>query len=94
MSRNKKRRRCRFLSNEKKYVYNRDEKEIVDDVTIMLDEFEAIRLCDYEGRSQIEASEIMGVSRGTVQRLLSSGRKKFVDAVLNDRDFLIKNSYV
>ncbi len=92
MSREKKRRRCRFLATEK--LYKCEKIEEVDSVTIMLDEFEAIRLCDYEGRSQIEASDIMGVSRGTIQRLLNSGRKKFVEAVLYDRDFKVKNSYI
>jgi uncharacterized protein len=50
---------------------------------LMLDEFEALRLCDYDGLSQIEAAEAMGISRGTVQRLLNSGRKKMVDVLLH-----------
>lgn len=45
-------------------------------VELELDELEAVRLADYEGKSQIETGEIMNVSRGTVQRLLASGRKK------------------
>jgi predicted DNA-binding protein (UPF0251 family) len=49
---------------------------------INLDEFEAMRLCDAEGLSQIEAGERMSVSRGTVQRLLESGRRKVVQALL------------
>lgn len=59
--------------------------------TLTLDEFEAIRLCDYERKSQIEASKIMGVSRGTVQRILERGRKKIVDSLLNNKIILIKN---
>lgn len=49
---------------------------------IELDEFEAMRLCDAEGLSQIEAALRMMVSRGTVQRLLESGRRKVVQALL------------
>jgi predicted DNA-binding protein (UPF0251 family) len=49
---------------------------------LALDEFEAMRLCDLEGLSQIEAGEHMQVSRGTVQRLLESGRRKVVQALL------------
>ena len=49
---------------------------------LALDEFEAMRLCDLEGLSQIEAGERMQVSRGTVQRLLESGRRKVVRALL------------
>jgi len=49
---------------------------------LALDEFEAMRLCDLEGLSQIEAAEQMQISRGTVQRLLESGRRKVVQALL------------
>lgn len=49
---------------------------------LALDEFETMRLCDLEGLSQIEAGERMQVSRGTVQRLLESGRRKVVLALL------------
>src|SRR5512135_242292 len=55
------------------------------DVTVhwlALDEFEAMRLCDLEGLSQIEAGARMQISRGTVQRLLESGRRKVVQALL------------
>ena len=61
-------------------------------VTIELDEFEARRLCDNEDKNQIEASEIMHISRATVQRLLSSGRKKIVDSLLNSKALRINNS--
>jgi len=47
-----------------------------------LDELEAMRLCDGEGLSQADAGRIMSVSRGTIQRLVNSGRKKTVDAII------------
>ena len=56
-----------------------------------LDEFEAIRLCDLEGKNQSEAGEAMGVSRGTIQRLLNSGREKIADALLNNRMIIIED---
>ncbi len=46
------------------------------------DELEALRLCDGEGLTQKEAGERMGVSRGTVQRLVVSGRKKMIEAIV------------
>lgn len=49
---------------------------------LALDEFEAMRLCDLEGLSQIEAGARMRISRGTVQRLLESGRRKVARALL------------
>jgi len=58
---------------------------------INLDEFEALRLCDYEGLSQIEAASDMRVSRATIQRLLLSGRKKITEAFLENKAIEIKN---
>lgn len=52
-------------------------------IVLELDELEAIRLCDVEGLSQAEAGVSMSVSRGTVQRLVTSGRRKVADAIVN-----------
>jgi predicted DNA-binding protein (UPF0251 family) len=51
---------------------------------LRLDELEALRLCDLEGLSQEEAGGRMGVSRGTVQRLVKSGRAKVVRALVRN----------
>jgi predicted DNA-binding protein (UPF0251 family) len=40
------------------------------------DELQALRLCDSEGLTQEEAGQRMGVSRGTIQRILTVARKK------------------
>lgn len=50
--------------------------------SLELDEFEAMRLCDLDGLEQSAAGEKMGVSRGTIQRLLESGRKKLLQALV------------
>jgi predicted DNA-binding protein (UPF0251 family) len=55
------------------------------------DEIEALRLCDGYGLSQAEAGEKMGISRGTVQRLVKSGRKKLVIAVIEGKALVINN---
>lgn len=52
-------------------------------VNIPLDELEAMRLVDLEHLEQGEASEKMGVSRGTVQRLLRAGREKLISALVS-----------
>ena len=54
-------------------------------------EMEALRLVDLEGLSQEEAGERMGVSRGTVWRLLQSGRKKTVEALIKARPLVISS---
>ena len=53
-----------------------------EEIHITDDELEAMRLVDYLGLKQEEAAEQMGVSRATVWRLLESGRKKLVEALL------------
>ncbi len=91
MPRCKKKRCCRLLDSDKIYkpiAIPFDELEIVE---VNIDEFEAVRLCDHDGLSQIEASERMGVSRATVQRLLDSGRVKIIDALLKNKALKIKN---
>lgn len=52
---------------------------------VELDELEAMRLCDKEGMNQSEAAEKMDISRGTLQRLLYSGRRKVVDSFINTK---------
>jgi predicted DNA-binding protein (UPF0251 family) len=59
-------------------------------VELNIDELESLRLCDSEGLSQADAGQQMGVSRGTVQRLVTSGRKKIIDAILNSQALVIQ----
>lgn len=67
-------------------ILTRDLEKVILD----LDELEALRLCDREELSQAEAGERMSVSRGTVQRLLTSGRKKIIDAIINSCALVIQ----
>lgn len=85
MPRCKKNRCCRFLDSEKIFKPKSVPLSDLNITEIFIDEFEAVRLCDHEGLSQIEAGEKMEISRGTVQRLLESGRFKIIDALLNDK---------
>jgi len=54
------------------------------------DELEAVSLCDRDDMTQAEAGVEMGISRGTIQRLVSSGRKKIVGALLSGHALVIK----
>lgn len=60
-------------------------------IQLAADELEAARLCDVESLTQAEAGEIMGISRGTVQRLVVSGRKKILSAVLSGQALMIES---
>jgi predicted DNA-binding protein (UPF0251 family) len=57
----------------------------LEQVPLPHDELEALRLCDGEGLTQEQAGERMGISRGTVQRLVAAGRKKVIDAIVVGR---------
>jgi predicted DNA-binding protein (UPF0251 family) len=52
-------------------------------------ELEALRLVDLDGLSQEEAGGRMGVSRGTVWRLVQSARKKTAQALSEGRPIRI-----
>jgi predicted DNA-binding protein (UPF0251 family) len=52
-------------------------------------ELEAFRLVDMEGLSQEEAGQQMGVSRGTIWRLVQSARKKAAKALSEGRPIYI-----
>lgn len=58
-------------------------------VNLGLDELEAMRLVDLLGKDQAAAGEEMGISRGTVQRLLYAGRAKVTLALLEGRPIRI-----
>jgi predicted DNA-binding protein (UPF0251 family) len=62
----------------------------LDTIRLELGELETMRLCDLDGASQEEAGMRMGVSRGTVQRLLKRGRAKVVRALLESKALLIE----
>ena len=48
----------------------------IEKIPLYRDELEALKLCDLDGLTKEEAGEKMGISRGTVQRVLTSARKK------------------
>lgn len=66
---------------------------MLEQVVLTLDEFETLRICDLEGKQQVEAGKAMGVSRGTVQRLLIKARSKVVDALLNQKILVLVDGF-
>lgn len=58
-------------------------------VHILPDELEAFRLVYYEGLTQEEAAKKMGISRGTLWRLLDSARRKIAQALAETRPIVI-----
>lgn len=58
-------------------------------LTLRADEFEALRLLDYEGLYQEECARRMGISRTTLSRTVEAARRKVVDALLHGKRLLI-----
>ncbi|MCG8483303.1 MAG: DUF134 domain-containing protein [Clostridia bacterium] len=59
-----------------------DENEIIE---MEVEEFETIRLMDFEGLNQTECAEKMNVARSTVQRIYDDARKKMADSLVNGK---------
>lgn len=79
--RNKKPRICGCTFGERAYKPAGMPLNSIGQVVMYRDELEALKLCDKEGLTQEEAGKKMGVSRGTVQRILASARRKVADAL-------------
>jgi len=58
-------------------------------IPLEMAELEAFRLVDLEGLSQEEAGKRMGVSRGTVWRLVQEARRKTAQALSEGRPIYI-----
>ena len=51
-------------------------------VNLTVDEFEAIRLTDLEGLTQVEVAKQMRIHRSTVSRIITCAHKKMADALV------------
>jgi uncharacterized protein len=59
-------------------------------VVMTIDEFETIRLIDYEGMNQEEAAKQMNVARTTIQRIYVLARQKLADSLINGKVILFE----
>jgi predicted DNA-binding protein (UPF0251 family) len=89
MPRPRKQRRCQHYQGDTIWKPRSIPMTELEIVNLDLSEFEAMRLCDLEGLDQEEAGRRMGVSRGTVQRMLKQGRATVIEALLTSKALLI-----
>jgi uncharacterized protein len=66
----------------------------LEEVLLTLDEFEAIRLADYEQLYQEEAAEKMNISRQTFGRIIEAAHKKIADVLMNGKALKIEGGEV
>ena len=60
------------------------------EVILHVDEFEAVRLKDFERLEQEECAKKMNISQPTFHRLVFSARKKIADAIVNGKAIKIE----
>lgn len=63
-------------------------------VLMLLEEYEAIRLCDYELKTQAEAAGMMRISRPTFTRIYESARRKMALVLTEGRVLRIEGGKV
>jgi len=63
---------------------------MLEEVDLSIDELEALRLCDLEDFEQEEAAKKMTISQSTLQRILTSARKKVAEALIGGKAIKIR----
>ncbi len=63
-------------------------------VEMSIDEFEAIRLADFQNQSHEDASKTMDISRPTFSRLIEAARHKMADFIINGKYLEIKGGAI
>ncbi len=61
-----------------------------DEIELTLDQFEAIKLADYQGFNQEKGALAMRLSRASFGRILRQSRKKIADALVNGKTIKIR----
>ncbi len=56
-----------------------------DEILLTIDQYEALKLADYQGFDQTQGAIVMKISRASFGRILRSGRKRVADAIVNGK---------
>ena len=66
----------------------------LEEVILSLDEYEAVRLADFEGLYQEQAALHMDISRQTFGRIIAEAHRKIADALINGKALKIEGGDV
>jgi predicted DNA-binding protein (UPF0251 family) len=66
----------------------------LEEVTLTLDEYEAMRLADFDGLYQDQAAAKMSISRQTFGRIVESAHRKISDVLLHGKALKIEGGSV
>lgn len=93
MARPKKMRKVCKIPNNNKFGPIDKNLSCKDFIIMTIDEYETIRLIDYETLTQQECSEQMNIARTTVQGIYSEARKKIAQALVEEKGIRIKGGH-
>ncbi len=89
--------KCRRISSSPKAYYFKPRAVPLcelEEITLQLDEYEALKLSDLQKKEQDAAAAIMKISRQTFGNILASARRKLADAVVNGKALKIEGGPV
>jgi predicted DNA-binding protein (UPF0251 family)/ssDNA-binding Zn-finger/Zn-ribbon topoisomerase 1 len=69
-------------------------RKMLKTLNITVDEYEALRLADYEGMEHLEASEKMAISRPTFTRLIEKARRKIAKAIVEGMELVVEGGNI
>jgi predicted DNA-binding protein (UPF0251 family) len=69
-------------------------KRNLDKIVITIDEYEALRLADWEGLDHAEAAIKMEISRSTFTRLIEKAHQKVADFIIHGKQLQIEGGYI
>lgn len=69
-------------------------RKYLQQISLSIDEYEALRLADYEGLSHNEAADEMEISRSTFTRLIEQSRKKLANFIVRGASLLIEGGNI
>lgn len=73
---------------------NKSIDDTAETIFLQYEEYEAIRLCDYEMLNHSQASVLMAVSRPTLTRIYSRARRKVAEAFVLGKQIIIEGGKI